>query len=162
MQCCFPATTTGFADTLPDHECWNQDQIGTFNFGLPYASLIGFQQGRVDDVFFNLMSYHNPDNRNRLTPDQLDHMTDTSNGSRANVASGRTVWVDHNNGCLLPNGDRTCGIFGGPFTQVADGVNSAFPGAVVLIRTGNTNERITINKRLLLGATRGWVTIGSP
>ena len=95
------------------------------------------------------MSYHSPGNR--FTPDQLDGMADYSNGSRFNVASGRTVWVD----C-------TCGIFGGPLVSVADDVNSVAAGDVVMIRSGNYNERITITKRLMLGTTRGWTTIGAP
>jgi Pregnancy-associated plasma protein-A len=152
----------GIADTPLDTTCWNQNQIALNTYGQAYALLNGAQQYFVDNTWSNIMSYHAPGNR--FTSDQLDVMTDYSNGTRFNVASGRTVWVDRNSGCFFPTGERICGLFGfgGPFSQVADGVSAASVGDVVLIRSGNYNERITFTKRLMLSATRGWATIGSP
>jgi hypothetical protein len=110
------------------------------------------------------MSYHDPNNRNRLTPDQLDRMTDTSNGGRNNVATGYTRFVDHT--CTtfpgFANGSSSCSLFGGPYHTVGDGINHANPGDIVMLRPGNYNEPMTISKPLTLRATRGNATIGAP
>ncbi len=108
------------------------------------------------------MSYHDPNNRNRLTPDQLDRMTDTSNGGRNNVATGFTRFVDHTSGCIFPNGSSGCSFLGGPYHSVGDGINAANPGDIVMVRPGNYNEPMTISKPLTLRATRGDATIGVP
>ena len=151
-------------DTLPDTSCWNQDQIAQYSYGTTYASLNAGQQSRVDDVYHNLMSYHDPNNRNRLTPDQLDRMTDTSNGGRNNVATGFTRFVDLN--CTtfpgFANGSSSCSLFGGPYHTVGDGINHANPGDIVMLRPGNYNEPMTISKPVTLRATRGNATIGAP
>jgi hypothetical protein len=149
------------ADTLPDLACWDQDMIANNWFTRNYASLNPWEKIQVDNTYSNLMSYHTCC-RLVLTSDQLDKMTDVSNSSRNNMATGHTLWVDRNNGCISPNGDRTCGIFGGPFTRVADAVSVANAGNVVLIRPGTYPENITITKRLFLSSTRGPTTIGGP
>jgi hypothetical protein len=148
-------------DTLPDTTCWNQDQIAQYSYGTTYASLNPDQQSRVDDVYHNLMSYHDPNNRNRLTPDQLDRMTDTSNGGRNNVATGHTRFVDHNCNSPFANGSSACSFFSGPYHSIGDGINNANAGDIVLIRPGNYNGPKTISKRLTLRATRGNVTLGA-
>ena len=149
-------------DTLPDTSCWNQDQIAQYSYGTTYANLNAGQQSRVDDVYHNLMSYHDPDNRNRLTPDQLDRMTDTSNGGRNNVASGHTRFVDRNCSSPFANGSSACSFFGGPYSSVGSGINAANPGDIVMVRPGNYNEPMTISKPVTLRATRGNATIGVP
>lgn len=157
-------TTPGddeIADTLPELACWDQDMIANNRFQRNYAGLNPSEKIQVDNTYSNLMSYHTCC-RSVITSDQLDKMTDVSNSSRNNMASGFTLWVDRNNGCWSPNGSRTCGIFGGPFTRVADAVNSANSGNVILIRPGTYPENITITKRLFLSSTRGPATIGGP
>jgi len=148
--------TDGMADTLADHTCWDtQNAIAQGNFGLNYASLSAANRTRVDNVHFNMMSYH--DTRDRLTPDQLDRMADTSNGSRFKIASGRTRFVDR---------DNVSGFYFGssglPFRTVATGVGGAAVGDIVLIRPGNYNEPQTITKAITLRATRGDAVIGLP
>jgi len=88
-------------DTLPDRACWNQNDIARFSFNnFPYGNLSPFQQAQVDNVFFNLMSYH--DNRNRLTDDQMDRWVDFAHTQRSKVVSGGTTYVDNLNGCGIP------------------------------------------------------------
>jgi hypothetical protein len=149
-------TTDGIDDTIADHQCWGtQNEIAQGNFGLNYSSLSAFNRGRVDDVFFNMMSYHGT--RNRLTPDQLDRMTDTSNGDRFNAATGRTRFVDRANQTILQFGSSAF-----PYSAVSSGVTAANPGDIVLIRPGHYNQPQTITKRLTLRATRGDAVIGIP
>ncbi len=149
-------------DTLPDTSCWSQDQIAQYSYGTTYANLNAGQQSRVDDVYHNLMSYHDPNNRNRLTPDQLDRITDTSNGPRNNVATGHTRFVDRNCNASFPDGSSSCSIYFGPYQTVGDGLKNAIPGDIVLIRPGHYNEPMTISMRVTLRATRGNATIGVP
>src|SRR5258708_37022862 len=100
------------------------------------------------------MSYHDPNNRNRLTPDQLDRMTDTSNGGRNNVATGFTRFVDQNCSSPFADGSSACYFFGGPYHSVGGGINNANAGDIVLIRPGNFKGPKTNSKRLTLPATR--------
>jgi hypothetical protein len=146
-------------DTIGDHECWNtQNAIAQGNYGVNYGAP-GCDDAAVDRLYFNVMSYRTAV-RDRLTEDQLDRMTDTSNDVRFNVTNGRTRFVDRNCGAISRNGSSECGPFSGPFAFVRDGVNSAQGGDIVLIRGGNYNEPMTINRSLTLRASRGTVTIG--
>jgi hypothetical protein len=150
----------GAADTLPDLACWTQDNIANNSFGVDYASLNAGQMAQVDAVFFNIMSYHLP--QDRFTDDQMDHLTDTASIARRFVATGRTWFVDRNCGSIIRNGSSRCDAFSGPFGLVRDGVNSAQSGDIVLIRAGNYNERTTFNRAVTLRASRGAVAIGIP
>ena len=142
----------GVADTVLDHQCWDRATIGANN---PGASAT-----QIDNVWLNLMSYHLP--QDRFTDDQMDRLTDTASISRRNVATGRTWFVDRNCGSISRNGSSRCDVFSGPFSGVRDGVNSAQSGDIVLVRAGNYNERMTINRSVTLRASRGAVVIGTP
>ena len=157
-----PGDSDNVGDTLPDHECWGQDNIASWSFGgRNYSQLNSGEQWRVDNVFLNVMSYHLP--QDRFTSDQLDRMADASNGARNNAASGRFRFVDRNNGCLFQDGSSSCSfVFGGPYSTVGGGVGAANSGDIVLIRPGTYVEPGTINKAVTLRATRGWATIGNP
>lgn len=87
-------------DTLPDLECWTQDQIAQKAFQKAFNRLAEDQRRQVDSVFFNLMSYHA--NRDRMTAGQIDRITTSVNSGRFHVASGRTVFVDQENPCSRP------------------------------------------------------------
>lgn len=117
-------------DTLPDVECWDQDDIAQYGFGLPYDVLPPSWQDLVDDVFFNMMSYH--DTRERFTQNQMDQMTLFSNLDRHAVATGTTYFVYP--GGAVPwceDGSLYC-----PFDSIMAGVNSADAGDIVLIQNG--------------------------
>lgn len=146
-------TTPGddeMGDTLPDLACWSQDDIAANSFGRSYAQLTAGQQQQVDDVFFNLMSYHGTccsagGSQMRLTEQQLDRWARTANDDRRTVRSGRTIFVER----------------GGSVQSAVDAANPN-GGDIVLLRAGAYNERLTISKPVTLRATRvGPVAIGT-
>ena len=161
-NCPVPPVSDNIADTLPDNTCWDQDDISSYAYnGKLFINLNAAQQAAVSNTFNNIMCYHF--NRKVFTSDQLDELADTSNGSRNNLTTGFTRFVDLANGCLFPNGSSDCGLFsGGPYPKVADGISSASPGDIVLIRRGHYNEPMTITKATTLRATRGDALIGKP
>ena len=166
VNCCDAPGNDGLPDTILDLPCWDRNQIAENNFPA-YPNLTEAQWAQVDDVWLNIMSYHYGffnNCRERLTSDQLDLLTDVSNGSRFNVATGRTWFVDRANSCLQPAGGSGCTIFdfGGPLPSVTGGINAATAGDIVLIRSGNYNERTTFTKPVTLRATRGVVSVGLP
>jgi len=64
------------ADTLPDNEYWNRDEIASNSYGVVYAGCTPAQQALVDNTWENLMSYHDGDNRHIITPQQGDRVSD--------------------------------------------------------------------------------------
>jgi hypothetical protein len=90
------------ADTIRDSPCWNtQNDIAVPNFNRIYSILTAGQRRQVDDIFLNIMSYHN-NHLVRFTHDQWERIVDISNFDKRNVASGKTVFVDRSNPCLRP------------------------------------------------------------
>lgn len=90
------------ADTILDSACWStRDEISRGNFGLLYISISAARRRQVDDIFFNIMSYHN-NVLDRFTRGQWERMVDVMNLEKRNVTSGKTVFVDRANGCLRP------------------------------------------------------------
>jgi hypothetical protein len=103
---CTSPGSDGFSDTLPDLECWSRDQIATNSYGATrlYPTLDAAGRRMVDNVFQNLMSYHDyPTNETRLTRQQWDHIVDISNTTRFRVTDGRTWFIDGSNECGLPD-----------------------------------------------------------
>ncbi len=153
------------ADTLPDVACWDQDMIANNSFSQDYSQLSPAWRNAVDDVFLNIMSYH-AGSTPRLTELQLNRWTDRASNERRNVTSGRTWFVNFSipDDCAFRNGNSVCTpfLFGGPFKVVRDGINNAQSGDIVLIRAGNYNEPMTINRSVTLRASRGNVSIGIP
>jgi hypothetical protein len=149
----------GVADTLRDSTCWTRDQIAQNNFGATYNNLNAGQRNAVDYTYQNLMSYHTATALNNylLTSDQLDRMTDTSNGSRFNITNGRTRFADRNGSAIFQNGSS---VF--PYISVANGVSNANNGDIVLLRAGHYNEPMVISKPVTLRATRGEAVVGAP
>jgi hypothetical protein len=146
------------ADTLPDLQCWNRDQIARHSFnGRTYGQLSAAEQNQVDDVFLNVMSYH-PDPVTRLTELQLDRWTDAANGARRAVCDGTTIFARA--GGANGNGASTS-----PHNTVTAAVNTAAARAgsdTIILRPGSYNEAITINTPVTLRATRqGGAVIGS-
>lgn len=164
----------GMADTLPDLACWTQDQIARNSFGLPYAQLSPAQQSQVDNVFFNLMSYHGTccssigGAQTRLTELQLDRWTDiasTNTGGRLGVCDGVTIFVQPN--AVARPGFRGLSTNPWPTIQAAqdDAANylrNLRLGSILILRPGAYNEQLTLNTPMTLRATsQGPATIGS-
>jgi hypothetical protein len=102
IKCDFGALSDNIADTIQDSPCWNsQNSIAVGNFNSIYSILPAGQQRQVDDVYFNLMSYHQV-HTDRFTNDQWEKMVDVSNLEKLNIHNGVTQFVDKGNQCLRP------------------------------------------------------------
>ncbi len=104
-ECKTSAVDDKIADTLLDRQCWDINDVSVRAFGRSYSVLTSAQKRRVDDVWENIMSYHNDDNVNRLhrlTHDQWEIVVDSSNLQRRNVTSGRSVFVNSGGSGLSP------------------------------------------------------------
>lgn len=144
-------------DTLPDLACWTQDDIAQFSYSQNYNQLSNARKERVDDVFFNLMSYHTITGNPRLTPDQLDRWANSIwfYNNREAVVRGEPIFVNINNSCPLPS---SC--FGTPnlefdtFNKGYGRVNSSQD--VIILREGSYNAtNTTYSKACLIYATEG-------
>ena len=157
------------ADTLPvqagDFCFTNQNLIALANFGIPYGSCTAEQAQQVDDAFFNLEAYGFDRVMDRLTPQQLDRLTDYANSSRAFASSGLTRYVS-----AAGNNANTGLRSDAPKRTVLNAVNSSSAGGTdtVLLRPGSYNEQITMNRPVTLrvaptnsfSAYHRWATIG--
>lgn len=88
LGCCDIPGNDNVSDTIVDLACWSRDQVTQFSYSVNYTNATGSQQSRVDDVWFNLMSYHDnnlPDLR--LTDGQIDRAGGVSNSDRDNIAA---------------------------------------------------------------------------
>ncbi|MGE5178380.1 MAG: M4 family metallopeptidase [Bacteroidota bacterium] len=70
------------------------------------------------------------------------------------------LWVDQAAGCIFPNGESSCGLYGGPYPTVGGGVAGALPGTRIHIRTGNYPEALLLNQNGRFEAEYGAVRIG--
>jgi hypothetical protein len=171
------------ADTLPDRDCWGPDDIADHSFDVDYDHATSSQQQQVDDVWFNIMSYHwqNPP---RLTSDQLDRMMDVSGTTWFPIAERCTFFVDgdpdvppiltgHMN-CSRegPRPDLDGDAHGYPDTQldgssvrplptVAGALGEAGAGDILMIRGGYYDEPLTIDQPVYLRANQGNAVIGT-
>jgi hypothetical protein len=152
------------ADTLPDLQCWTRDDIATnfppFN-GRTFDQLNQAEQELVNDVFYNLMSYHRVDHppnyaHTRQTEDQLDLFADWASGYRTAVRDGSTIFVDRGAGGT-EDGSSTS-----PFNTVAEGLGAAGATDIVLIRPGTYSENLRIRDPVTLRVPRtGTARIGT-
>jgi hypothetical protein len=143
-------------DTLPEKDCWNsRDLIACYNFGDVFSNISSAQQQQVDDVWFNMMSYHGT--RDRLTLDQLDVLFVTTNQVYAHAATGLVHFVGGED-ITTPND-----LSETPFAAIPGALVAAelTPGDdVLLIRSGAYSQPLVISQPVCLRATRGVVLIG--
>ncbi|MEO1654022.1 MAG: T9SS type A sorting domain-containing protein [Bacteroidota bacterium] len=145
-------------DTLEDLACWDRDDISQNTYNKNYSALTTAQKARVDDVFRNTMSYHNAgiNTRVRMTEGQLDRWSDALRSYRTNVADRKCIFVRDGGGFFWT------GFSSSPWPSVALGQAAASSGDVLVLRPGNYDEQLTLNKPMSLRATRaGIVVIGS-
>ncbi len=120
----------------------------------------------------NLMSYHCDNDLDfELTEGQLDRWADMTRMYLPQECTGVTYFVQRGSSAIGPDGySRSYFDFGGiplggPLATVSGGISAASSrgGDIVVLRPGNYNEQITINKPVTLRATAtGWATIGQP
>lgn len=130
------------ADTLPDLSCWDQDDIANNSYNLNYSQLSAANQEIVDNVFFNIMSYHG--NRARLTEGQLDRWVQAiyDNGNRRDVVSGDPIYLDDDASCTFIASCVLCD--GEPEDPYDDLMNCGFPSAnsgsdIIVLKPGTYN-----------------------
>jgi len=135
------------SDTLTDDAFWNQNAIATNNFGSTYNSLTQGQKDDVDNVWFNVMSYH--PTRNRITPCQMNRESVQGYLDRAWMYSKTPVYVD--------SGYPYYGIgsFTSPYRSFQSALDSSTAGNVIVLEGGRhsmTQTQINLNVELV---TRG-------
>jgi hypothetical protein len=163
QSACVPGDD-GLSDTLQDSGCWtNRDQVAQYHYSQPYSALNAAQQTLVNDTYFNVMSYHEAVNKNtvenRMTELQLDTFSTIANTPRYPFVSGRTRYLS-TTGVNIGSGTNNVS----PLRTVAYASGIASAGQdILLLRPGNYNEQITLNKGVTLRVPRtGWATIGKP
>jgi hypothetical protein len=168
------------ADTLPDLQCWEPDDIAEASFGVEYDHATSSQQEQVDDVWYNVISYHGQ-SPPRLTSDQLDRMMDVSGTTWFAIADRCTFFVDANpdvapavtghvncsRGGPRPDLDgngypdtQLDGSSVNPLPTVAGALNEAGEGDIVMVRGGYYDEQLTIDQPVFLRASKGDAVIG--
>jgi hypothetical protein len=110
------------------------------------------------------MSYHNAATKdsveNIMTELQLDLHADTastesSSGGRFAFSSGKTYFIS------AGGSDGGSGRSTSPYRTVGKGVTNSAAGDILLLRPGNYDQRLTINRPVTLRAARpGWATVG--
>lgn len=142
----------GIGETIPDLECWSRDQIAQNSYFQNYNSLSAGLQDKVDEVFNNVMSYHNT--RFRFSPDQLDRMICASNNERDHVSNGETIFVGGQGGdeeCLSP-------IYLQP--TFANAVGLATSGDIICMRGSQYPYTGVVDKNVMLRTSRGSSLLG--
>ncbi len=142
----------------------NINQLTLANFNKLFANCTLAEQTLAINTFSNVMSYHDPANKNttqtRMTELQADLLADTASqpaasGGRGQFTSGRTLFISG------AGSDASSGRSTAPLRTVGRGVTNSAAGDILLLRPGSYDEQFTINKPVTLRATRdGWATIG--
>jgi CubicO group peptidase (beta-lactamase class C family) len=70
------------------------------------------------------------------------------------------IYVDWSCNSLLPNGQKTCNLFGGPFKTVNQGANEICAGDRLFIRTGVYDEAVTLDRYVTIRSYDGAALIG--
>jgi hypothetical protein len=134
LGACDTPTSDNVSDTIPDLPCWSRDTISMNWAGNPYASLSASQQDTVNDVWFNIMSYHS--SLTRLTPGQMDKVAEKSNDDRDNVTGNYFIFVDGSSGNDLFSGSTaalSC-------KTITAAIGTSGNDDVLLIRSGTYNK----------------------
>jgi hypothetical protein len=119
------------SDTIMDNKDWTQDDIASNNFGAPYASLSDTQKAQVDQVWWNVMSYHNTDARYVLTSCQMARQSRQSYANESWILSKSPVYVD------ATYGGSQNGSFDQPYQTIQQAVNArVLNGRVMVLESG--------------------------
>ena len=166
-DCCNPDSCIIDADsleeTLPDAPCFSLDQLSIYRWGQPFSAVSPVKQDSLWNTFWNNMSYLHPGQTYGLTfnkilvESQLDRWTDTANGIRAAVRSGRTRFVSPVpcSGCPPASGTST-----DPYHSISSAFLAASAGDILLLRPGDYSASPLLNQPITLRATHaGYVRI---
>ena len=169
-------------DTVEDLECWDENRIAQENFeGRPYAQLTPNEQMQVDNVWYNLLSYHWASGGGvppRLTSDQADRALTVLSAAQFLVGNTCVHFVNaapdatdllgipncgptpDRDGNGYPDSDLD-GSAARPHLTILDALDNTAAGDVLMIRAGSYPEALTINQTVSLRASRGNVIIGA-
>lgn len=158
-------------DTVPEGAYFNRDQIALANFRNYFTNCTPEQIVKINNTWFNLMSYHQITNTavlppseynstmNMTTESQADIWSDVANSADHASVSGMTRYVSVLGLDELGRGTKSTE----PLRTIAAGVGGAdvYGRDTVLIGPGAYNEKPTLTRPVTLRATRnGPVTIG--
>lgn len=153
---CIPGDD-GIADTLPDSRCWTcQDDVAnaTYNMNYDDPNMTSYMKQMVDNVYFNVMSYHESGNKdnveNRMTELQLDCIADIANSDRNAFVSGKTWFVKPGRNNAGDGSSTNEYQLISPAVAAANGAG----GDILLFRPGVYRQNLTISKPLTLRSTR--------
>ncbi len=150
LGCCDLPGSDEVSDTLVDLACWDRNQVSQINFSQNYASLSASRQDQVDDVWFNLMSYHDNDLPDfRLTPGQITRAAQSSNTERDNVAANYFRFVDPNGGDDAANGL----LLSSPLRTFAGAVTAAGASDTLVFAAGTYSRASTSAYRITKACT---------
>ena len=76
------------------------------------------------------------------------------------LAAPRAIYVDGESSCLIPNGQKACSLFGGPFRSVQQALDVVCNGDTLFIRAGSYEESVIFNKFMTVRSYDGVANIG--
>lgn len=158
-------------DTIRDDACWDLDGIAQYNYGKDYLSLSQENKINVDNVAYNIMSYHHNAPLSAastyiLTEGQINRWSDAmDSGNRRDVRNGET-WFCDGDITITPGIDQAFNIPGATSGTAMSDLNYILDECAnnsnIVFFPGNVKGSYVINKKVTLIATRqGSVTIGA-
>lgn len=127
------------ADTITDNSGWTRDQISQANFSKNYADLSAVQRDQVDLVWNNVMSYHTNEPQLRLSPCQMDRISNQADNDRGWLLSKVPYYVDAARANLVK-----IGTWDFPFATVQEAFNTVnFSSSDVLVIEKGTHSIAT-------------------
>jgi len=128
------------ADTITDNSGWTRDQISQANFSKNYADLSAAQKDQVDLVWNNVMSYHTNEPQLRLSPCQMDRISDQADNDKSWLLSKVPFYVDAARANFLVK----LGTWDLPFATVQEAFNAVnFSSSDVLVIEKGTHNLVT-------------------
>jgi hypothetical protein len=128
----------GCSDTLMDNASWSADDIARNNFGVAYNLLNSNQRAQVDMVWWNVMSYHNVDDRFTLSSCQMDRESTEAYTDRNRLLSKSPVYLDP------AYGGSHSGSFTQPYQTIQQAINAgALYGRVMVLKQGTYTHPVS-------------------
>ena len=129
----------GCDDTINDDSAWTSiDDMANNEYGKDYVLLTVEQQYIVDMTWHNVMSYHDKQNRNRLTPCQKDRISGTASDDRSWLLSRTPLYVHPVNSASCSGAGSCNGTWENPYPGFQDALNSgSLTGKAIVLEKGN-------------------------
>lgn len=155
-------------DTIKDADCWDLNNIAKNNFEKNYILLNSNQKQDVDNVAYNIMSYHNQkpiqSDLYILTEGQMNVWCDAiDDGNRKDVRNGETWFCDGDRKLSVQTGLLYTGSTSSTaIPNLNDILDDCANNSNIIFYPGKVKGSYLIDKKVTLIATRqGSVTIGA-